>query len=35
VRTRIIVQLKENQASFVSRMHCMSHHTNLAVQTLS
>jgi hypothetical protein len=35
VRTGVTVQLKENHAPFVFGMHCMSHRTNLAVQTLS
>lgn len=35
VRTGVTVQLKDNHAPFVSGMHCMSHRTNLAVQTLS
>jgi hypothetical protein len=35
VRTGVTVQLKEHHAPFLSGMHCMSHRTNLAVQTLS
>jgi hypothetical protein len=35
VRTGVTVQLKEHHAPLVSGMHCMSHRTNLAVQTLS
>jgi hypothetical protein len=34
VRTGVTVQLKENHSPFVLEMHCMSHRTNLAVQTL-
>jgi hypothetical protein len=35
VRTGVTIQLKEKHAPFVYGMHCMSHRTNLAVQTLS
>ena len=34
VCTGVTIQLKENRAPFVFGIHCMSHHTNLAVQTL-
>jgi hypothetical protein len=35
VRTGVIVQLKDSHAPFVMEIHCMSHRTNLVVQTLS
>jgi hypothetical protein len=35
VRTRVTVQLKDSHVPFVMGIHCMSHRTNLAVQTLS
>jgi hypothetical protein len=35
VRTGVTVQLKEHHVPFVSGMHCMSHRTNLTIQTLS
>jgi hypothetical protein len=34
VRTGVTVQLKDSHAPFVMGIHCMSHRTNLAVQTL-
>jgi hypothetical protein len=35
LKTRVIVQLVDKHAPFVTRLHCMAHMCNLVVQTLS
>jgi hypothetical protein len=35
VRIRVIIQLKNQNVPFMVNVYCMSHHTNLVVQTLS
>jgi hypothetical protein len=34
VRFRVIIQLKDQNVPFMVNVYCMSHHTNLVVQTL-